>query len=175
MIQKVDLIVVSIVLLIFEIVFCLLLIYEVNLLQSPTLRYENLSYVEGKVNSIKKEIFSSGKGSTVIYVVTVDQDTEALYISDTTLSAANVDYLKSLVVGDEVRIYYKESRFNNYKFEICEMKGTESVITLEEYNREHIENARLGVVTCSVLLIVFPLLEMITVFFYKKGRRNETR
>ena len=79
------------------------------------------------------------------------------------------------MVGDEVRIYYKESRFNNYKFEICEMKGTESVITLEEYNREHIENARLGVVTCSVLLIVFPLLEMITVFFYKKGRRNETR
>lgn len=134
--------------------------YESYNVSYDDLKYEQLTFEEYEVKYIRRH---------TTYDFYFEEYDDIFWISSISKRKLNEISLNKLRKGDTVKVYYKNNSrgifYENYSFEICEIKsGNKTILSLNDYKKANQNNQLIGIIICPVCCLIF------TTFIYTTSK-----
>ncbi len=163
-------IVLGIILLILSVALAVSAIFWSNNLDHSTYDYNELTYREFSVQSIKK-----ATGRNARYEIYTNEEELPLVISEINFGVVNHENMDSLQQGDKIFCYIDTAPTKAFSYGIAELQTESQVIlSLKDYNISEIKNQKVGcnlIGATSILFFCLSISDFITVIIDKRKNR----
>ena len=124
------------------------------------MKCEQLTFEEYEVKFIRRH---------TTYDFYFEEYEDIFWINSIAKKEINKDSLNKLRKGDAVKVYYKNKSkgifYENYSFEICEIKcGNKTILSLNDYKKANRSNQLIGIIIWPVCCLIF------TTFIYTTSK-----
>lgn len=130
-------------------------IYSIVKYESYNVSYDDLKYEQ--LTFEQYELKLNSRNTT--YDFYFEEYDDIFFVNRISKRKLNKVALNKLQEGDTVKVYYKDKSkgifYENYSFEICEIKsGNKTILSLSDYKKANQNNQLIGIIICPVCCLI---------------------